>query len=154
MSAVKSMQVAQTLLKLCPSLVKSEESVNKLIMRGLIDFNTGISLIRNIKSTEEDSADTTVPEVVESPTTINFPSTDSVVVIKTVLELSSDDDKVNFNLLLDKLNLAFETSYNKLKLDIVRVLSQIVEINPEESDTAAKVATEIKDGKIIFIQTA
>jgi len=48
------MKVAEVLLKNCPNLVTSEESINTLVMKDVIDFNTGMNLIQNLKSTESD----------------------------------------------------------------------------------------------------
>lgn len=149
------MKVAEVLLKNCPNLVTSEESINKLVMKDVIDFNTGMNLIQNLKSTESDETiEKTVvdnEDVEQNP----FPSTEDVVVFKTVVELSSDDDKKSIQKALDDLNLAFQTAFKKRKADIFKVVKNIVEvaeITKQDTSTASNIMDEIKKENYILFK--
>lgn len=149
------MKVAEVLLKNCPNLVTSEESINKLVMKDVIDFNTGMNLIQNLKSTESDE---TIEKTVvdnEDVEQNSFPSTEDVVVFKTVVELSSDDDKKSIQKALDDLNLAFQTAFKKRKADIFKVVKNIVEvaeITKQDTSTASNIMDEIKKENYILFK--
>lgn len=149
------MKVAEVLLKNCPNLVTSEESINTLVMKDVIDFNTGMNLIQNLKSTESDE---TVEKTVIDNKDVeqnSFPSTEDVVVFKTVVELSSDDDKKSIQKALDDLNLAFQTAFKKRKADIFKVVKNIVEvaeITKQDTSTASSIMDEIKKENYILFK--
>jgi hypothetical protein len=149
------MKVAEVLLKNCPNLVTSEESINTLVMKDVIDFNTGMNLIQNLKSTESDE---TVEKTVVDNKDVeqnSFPSTEDVVVFKTVVELSSDDDKKSIQKALDDLNLAFQTAFKKRKADIFKVVKNIVEvaeITKQDTSTASNIMDEIKKENYILFK--
>lgn len=149
------MKVAEVLLKNCPNLVTSEESVNTLVMKDVIDFNTGMNLIQNLKSTESDE---TVEKTVVDNKDVeqnSFPSTEDVVVFKTVVELSSDDDKKSIQKALDDLNLAFQTAFKKRKADIFKVVKNIIEvaeITNQDTSTASNIMDEIKKENYILFK--
>jgi len=149
------MKVAEVLLKNCPNLVTSEESINTLVMKDVIDFNTGMNLIQNLKSTESDE---TVEKTVIDNKDVeqnSFPSTEDVVVFKTVVELSSDDDKKSIQKALDDLNLAFQTAFKKRKADIFKVVKNIVEvaeITNQDTSTASSIMDEIKKENYILFK--
>ena len=149
------MKVAEVLLKNCPNLVTSEESINTLVMKDVIDFNTGMNLIQNLKSTESDE---TVEKTVIDNKDVeqnSFPSTEDVVVFKTVVELSSDDDKKSIQKALDDLNLAFQTAFKKRKADIFKVVKNIVEvaeITKQDTSTASNIMDEIKKENYILFK--
>lgn len=149
------MKVAEVLLKNCPNLVTSEESVNTLVMKDVIDFNTGMNLIQNLKSTESDE---TVEKTVVDNKDVeqnSFPSTEDVVIFKTVVELSSDDDKKSIQKALDDLNLAFQTAFKKRKADIFKVVKNIIEvaeITNQDTSTASNIMDEIKKENYILFK--
>lgn len=150
--SVSLTKTAEVLFKNCPSLVKSEEAINALVMRDVIDFNTGMKLIQNIKSTESDDVkleDGTSP-IPESG--IQFPSVDESVVFKTVIELSSDDDNAKLMKILDELNEQFQVAYKKRREEIIRVISNVVEIGGEDVEEATKLADVISKSRLIFIK--
>lgn len=140
-------KTAEILFKNCPSLVKSEESINALVMRDVIDFNTGMNLLKNVKS-EESEGTTDIPEA----SSIQFPSVDESVVFKSVIELSSDDDNAKFMKILDELNDHFQTAYKKRREELIRVISQVVEIGGEDVEEATKLAEVLKNNRLIFIK--
>ena len=165
MSSVRDMKVAEILFKICPKLAHSEESVQQLVMRDIIDFNTGMELTQNIKSLKS-LEDETIPanintdlpvvkkdEVVDVPEGgITFPSIDENVVAKVVMELSPADEKESFNALIDQLNTQFQAAYKKRRDEIIRVVSQVVEISEADTETAKKIMDIIKQEQIVLIK--
>jgi len=159
MNASRNLEIAKVLFRNVPELVKSEESVTKLIMGDVVDFNTGMKLIdgiRNKATSLEADGDTVTADGVGSEEVpesgIAFPTKYEEVIIKSVFELASDDDKATFDKLLDQLNLAFETAYRKRKADITRVIARVVEVSAADADTATKIMEEIKKDNLVFIK--
>lgn len=145
------MKIAETLLNHCPGLVTSEEAVNSLVMRDVIDFNTGMNLVQKIKSTESADAESAINDK-EQPSGFQFPDASEAVVFKTVMDLSSDDDKAAFMKTLNELNLQFQTAFNKKKEEIVKVVSNMVEISEIDATIAKNLMDTIKNEEIVLIK--
>lgn len=203
--SIRDLEVAKVLLSIKPDLVRSEEAVTELVMRDIIDFNTGMKLTEKIRSrsteTEDvpegetddekmarlramkkdsDSGDSetgkkcgskkvsseseeikkeydekvgTADTDQDAPvSSIQFPNVNQEVVIRAVLELSSADEKEDFDRLLDKLNTNFQSAYKRRRADIIRVVSKVVEINNSDVDLSKKIMDELKNEQMIFIK--
>jgi len=153
---VNQMRTAEVLLKLHPGLVTSEETVNQLVMRDVIDFNTGLTLIAGIKSKDPTAStegfDMAAYENGENlAAAVSFPSISESVVFNTVVELASGDEKASLMRILDELNLHFQSAFKKRKEDIIRVLSSIVEITGEDGAEASKIMEDIKKDQYVLI---
>lgn len=147
---LNKMKVAEVLLKHCPNIVKSEEAVNALVMKDIIDFNTGMNLVQKMKSIE--GADATAAIIEGNKEGFTFPDASEAVIFKTVMDLSSDDDKANFMKTLDELNLQFQTAFNKKKDEIVKVISNIVEVTDVDGEIAKDLMDSIKNDEILLIK--
>jgi hypothetical protein len=154
-ASINQMRVAEVLFKNCPNLIKTEESVEKLIMRDVVDFDTGMNLVNNIKAkvmakAQGIESEDTVPADFSSGVT--FPSITDNVVFNTVLELTPSNEKESMLKLLDELNLQFETAFKKRKEDIIRVVSSVVEINETDADVASDIMKSIKADQYVLIK--
>ncbi|MFW6377560.1 MAG: hypothetical protein ACOCZ5_02835 [bacterium] len=147
--SIKNMEVAKIVLGIAPNLVKSEESVNQLVMKDVIDFDTGMRLTENIRSNESEDY---TPKTMDKVSNVQFPSVDEGVIAKMVLELSSKDEKEAFEKKIDELNLMFQSAYKKRKKEIERVISTVVEINDSDKGEAVKLNNIIRNEQMILIK--
>ncbi len=144
----KNITIAKVLLSARPELVSSVESIDKLVMAGHLDFGSGMELRDKLTNSQE-SEDITIGT---DHTGIKFPSIDEAVVIASAIELASDDEKESFMKLLDRVNLEFEAIYKKREKDIIRSISNIVEITGDSTSVAEQIMEDIKSEKIVFIK--
>lgn len=150
--SVNQMKVAEVLLKNCPQLVTSVESVNKLILRDVIDFETGSNLINKIETAAAKSTESEDTIPADFSTGISFPSVNDSVVFNTVMELIPGEERESFMKKFDELNLQFETAFKKRKEDIIRVVSSVVEINETDSQVASEIMNTLKNEKFLLIR--
>jgi len=151
----KNFEVTKAMLKHCPSLVRSEETVHQLVMRGFLDMHTGMESIDILKSLEDGDqvGHEAEPATEAEPSDgLKFPDIHAAVVIKTTMELASGDEKEAFNRKLDELNLTFQTAFKRRKADIIRLVKEVVEIDGAVNDEAVAIAKAIKDDQIVVIK--
>jgi len=149
-------QIIATFLKLKPELLRAEEAetaINDLVMKGKIDFNTGLDLIETFKNRASTESDDDKKDSIPDQTgSIRFPDKDETVFAKAVLELASDAGKEEFNKLLDKMMKVFETEGERMRSELSETAKDLVEITGADVAVAEKFAKEIKENQYIFVK--